>query len=147
MKSLIKSSIIWIMTGFLIGEFSFGSKKDVWKLIKTDTYYFLQEGVYRNEEALKNRVSELSQKAIDKKAKYYYVYVGITKEKEVVEKIKNIYEKQGLNIYVKEKNVKSKEFSENVKQFDYLIKATSEEDEILKIEEVVLANYEEINKK
>ena len=134
------------MIGFFIGEFSFGSKKDIWKLMKTDTYYFLQEGVYANEESLKNNNLKVSQQAIEKKDNYYYVYIGITKDKEISEMIKNIYEKQGIKIYIKEKNIKSQEFHENVKQYDYLIKQTSEEDEILKIEEVVLANFEEIKK-
>ena len=41
-------------------------------------------------------------------------------------------------------SVNSKEFSNNLDQFDLLIKSSNTNDDILKIEEVVLANYEEI---
>ena len=46
-----------------------------------------------------------------------------------------------------EKNIKSEEFSTNLNQFDLLIKDTNDPDQILTIEEVILANYEEIIKR
>ena len=45
------------------------------------------------------------------------------------------------------KNKWNEEFNNNVTQFDLLINATTSEKEILTIEKVVLANYEEIIKK
>ena len=38
----------------------------------------------------------------------------------------------------------NEEFSNNVVQFDWLVKDSEYEDDILTIEEVVLANYEEL---
>ena len=89
----------------------------------------------------------MSKKIIEEQKDKYYVYVGITKDKTVAELLKNIYEKKGIKIYQKEKNISSREFSENVNQFDWLIKETEDEDQILMIEKIVLANYEEISKK
>ena len=44
-------------------------------------------------------------------------------------------------------SLSNEEFNNNVTQFDLLINATTSEKEILTIEKVVLANYEEIIKK
>lgn len=146
MKKIIISSIFFIGLGFFSGELIFGSKKDIFKNFNSkDTYYFLEEGVYIDKKDLsKNYVSK---RLIEKSNKKYYVYVGITKDKEVIEKLKDIYNSRGISLSIKEKEVNSKEFFENVSQFDFLIKETTEEDEILTIEEVILSNYEEITKK
>ena len=137
--------IFFIGIGYILGGIVFGSNKKFFNR-KLNMYYFLQEGVYSNSESLQNNLSSLGQKLVDYKDKKYYVYVGITKSIEVAEKLRDIYEKKGYKIYLKEKDIKSEEFSTNVDQFDLLIRDTKDEDQILTIEEVVLANYEEIFK-
>ena len=148
MQKLIIKGLLLILIGFSIGEIIFGNKKKYFnKLRNSETYYFLQEGVYSNQTILDNNLEKLNQKIIDYQKGKYYVYVGITKDKEVLDKLTQIYKKNGFAIYPKEKNITSAEFSANVKQFDLLIKETNEEAQILTIEKVVLANYEEITKK
>ncbi len=148
MKKLIIKSFIFIGIGFLLGNMIFDNNKEFFhKMKSTDTYYFLQEGVYSDYNSLQNNISKISEKIIEEQQDKYYVYVGITKDKTVAELLKNIYEKKGIKIYQKEKNISSREFSENVNQFDWLIKETEDEDQILMIEKIVLANYEEISKK
>jgi len=148
MKRLIIKAIIFVSFGFLLGEITFGNtQKMIKKLKKLDTYYFLQEGVYSTKDSLQNNIQNLNYKLINQEDNKYYVYVGITKRKEVVERLKSIYEKKGYSLFVKEKELSSEEFSENVNQFDLLILDTEEEEQVLTIERVVLANYEEIIKK
>lgn len=148
MKNILLKGVLFIILGFMLGNYIFGTKiKPLKSLYNKEIYYFLQEGVYSNEDTLKNNLRGLTQKVVDYNNDKYYVYVGITKDLEVAEKLKKIYEDKGIKVYQKEKNVTSEEFSNNVEQFDLLIKATTEEDEILTIEEVVLANYDEIFKK
>lgn len=148
MKKILLKGALFILLGFILGNYIFGTKiKPLQSLYNKETYYFLQEGVYSNEDTLKNNLRGITQKVVDYSNEKYYVYLGITKDLEVAEKLKKIYEAKGVKIYQKEKNVTSQEFSNNVEQFDLLIKATNEEDEILTIEEVVLANYDEIFKK
>ena len=148
MKKLIIKSFIFISIGFLLGNMIFDNNKEFFRKMKsTDTYYFLQEGVYSDYNNLQNNISKISEKIIEKQQDKYYVYVGITKDKTVAELLKNIYEKKGIKVYQKEKNISSREFSENVNQFDWLMKETEDEDQILMIEKIVLANYEEISKK
>ena len=83
-------------------------------------------------------------KIIEYKDKKYYVYLGITKDKKIAQKLNNIYEKKGLKLYEKEQTINNEEFNNNVTQFDLLINSSNNEDEILAIEEVVLENYDEI---
>lgn len=146
MKKIIILGIIYIIIGFYIGKFIFKDNL-INKYKKEERYYFLQEGVYSNKENLQTNLSKLNKKIIDYKDNKYYVYVGITKDLEVAEKIIKIYEKEGYNITVLEKGLSSEEFSTNVNQFDLLIKDTKDNNQILTIEEVVLANYEETIKK
>ena len=146
MKKIFISSIILITIGFLIGKLIFMEDKNIFKS-NNNTYYFLLEGIYSDKDNLENNSKKLSNKIIDYQDNKYYVYVGITRDLEVAKKLENIYENEGYKIYKKEKNITSEEFSTNVEQFDLLIKENNDTDQILTIEEVVLANYEEIVKK
>ena len=146
MKKIILSGIFFIGIGFILGNIIF-EKNSFFKNSHQETYYFLQEGVYSNKDILQNNLKDLANKLIDYQEDKFYVYIGITKDLDVAEKLQNIYEEKGYKIIKKEKNINSEEFSVNVDQFDLLIKSTKDEDQILTIEEVVLANYEEIIKK
>ena len=77
----------------------------------------------------------------------YHVYLGITKDYDIALKLKQIYESEGYQIYIKEVTLDNMEFSNNLEQFDLLIENAKNKNEILTIEEVVLANYEEIIQK
>lgn len=147
MKKIIIKGIILIIIGFFIGQFLFADKIELIKrLQKGDTYYFLEEGVYNNYDNIQNNLN-INRRVIENNNNKYHVYIGITRDKEVLEKLKEIYKKDNINITVKEKILESVEFKTNVEQFDLLIKQTKDNSQILTIEEVVIANYEEIIKK
>jgi len=148
MKKVFIKGIIFVIIGFYLGSFIFGTKVElVKKISKKEMYYFLQQGVYSNKDNLKNNSKDLSQKIIDYNNDKYYVYVGITKDKKVADKLIKIYKEKGMILHKKEKSINSKELKSNIEQFDLLINATKEDDEILTIEDVVIANYNEIIKK
>ena len=146
MKKIIIKGIFFIVIGFFIGQFLFGEKIELIKrLQKGDTYYFLEEGIYNDYNNIDN--TNINRRIIENKDNKYHVYIGITRDKEVLEKLKNIYERDNINIKVKEINLESLEFKTNVEQFDLLIRNTKDISQILTIEEVVIANYQEIIKK
>lgn len=149
MKKLLVKGIMFIILGFILGNFIFKNKNEIIKKIsKEDTCYFIQEGVYKDETSLKKNLNLINTKAYDINNDEYHVYLGITKDYEIANELVKIYENRGYKTYLKKKKVLSKKFLNNVKQFDSLIKATTNEDKILTIEEVVLANYMQIiNKK
>ena len=73
-----------------------------------------------------------------------YIKKGISRDLETANKIKSILEEQNKKVTIKEKYLTNKEFKETVTQFDNLINETQSHEEILKIEETVIATYEEI---
>ena len=147
MKKTIIKGLFFIVVGFFIGQLLFGDKLELIKKIqKGDAYYFLEEGVYNDYSNIQNN-SNIYRRIIENKNNKYHVYIGITRDKEVLDKLKSIYKKENINVTVKEKILESVEFKTNIEQFDLLIKQTKDTSQILTIEEVVIANYQEIIKK
>lgn len=148
MKKTLIISGISILLGSLAGIiFNNNYKEKIFnKINKKNNYYILQEGAYSSKEVMLENTKNISIKTLEKDNNKYYVYLGITKDIENAKKIKAIYENKGYQIYIKEVNISNEEFYNNVIQFDLLIKNTDNEQEVLTIEEVVLANYDELIK-
>lgn len=149
MKKTMIVSLASIILGALSAMLLSSTYKE--KLINTfsegKTYYFIQEGVYSSKEIMAENTKDILVKTVDTLNNKQYVYLGITRDNNNAKKIKDIYEKKGYQIYIKEQNLSNEEFYNNVTQFDILVNSTDKESEILTIEEVVLANYEELIKK
>lgn len=146
MKKKILYSIIILITGIIVGRNIYLSKVTQ-TFSNKDIYYFIQEGVYSSKSIMEENIKNMDLKVVDELDNKYYVYLGITKDESIAKRLKEIYESQGYQIYIKEVSLSNEEFNNNVTQFDLLINATTSEKEILTIEKVVLANYEEIIKK
>ena len=146
MKKKIFYSIIILITGIIVGRNIYLSKTTQ-TFSNKDIYYFIQEGVYSSKSIMEENIKNMDLKVVDEIDNKYYVYLGITKDESIAKRLKEIYESQGYQIYIKEVSLSNEEFNNNVTQFDLLINATTSEKEILTIEKVVLANYEEIIKK
>ena len=145
MKKIIVVGSIFILLGFIVGNNLFSKRIELIKEInKNNTYYFLEEGVYSSKEMLKNNISKITQKVVSENKDYYYVYIGITKNIDVAKKIKELYEERGYKIKIIEKRLKNEEFSNNVTQFDILLKDAKTFDEILTIEKIILSNYDDL---
>lgn len=148
MKKMIITSIFILIIGIVFGTKIYDVKDSLMTtLANQETYYFLQEGVYTSKKIMEENIKNLPTKAIEYKQNKYYVYIGITKEENIAKKIKSIYEEEGYQIYIKEIKIYNEEFNNNITQFDLLINSATTKDEILTIEEVVLANYEETTSK
>ena len=148
MKKIIIKIIIFIGIGFLLGEIIFGKKIETIKqLTNKETYYFLQEGIYNNKKSLIDNCKLLNDKIIEKHNNKYYVFLAITKDLSILNHLKKFYEEKGINTIIIQKNISSSSFSENINQLEYLIKNTNDDEQILLIEKVILANYEEMIQK
>ena len=144
MKKMIIYAIISITIGYLIGNIIFTNKDIFKKNNENEKYYLLQEGTYYDEKILNNNYSSIKQKIIEKKDSKIHIYIGITRSLEVAEKLINIYEDKKVNLSIVEKYYSNEELKNNIDQFDLLINSSKDKEEILKIEEVVLASYDEI---
>lgn len=150
MKKTLKISIFSIALGTIAGIILNNTYKEKLSnsfLNEEKTYYFIQEGVYSSTSSMQENTKDLLVKTVDSKNDKQYVYLGITRNEKNAKKLKEIYENKGYQIYIKEQNLSNEEFYNNVTQFDILINSTNKESEILTIEEVVLANYEELIKR
>lgn len=149
MKKTFLLSIVFIILGASIGIlFREKYQEQILNVFSEGKiYYFLQEGIYSSKEIMTENTKDLDVKLINEENNKYYVYLGITRSEENAKKIKDIYKNKGYQLYIKEINLSNEEFFNNVTQFDLLIENSKTEEEILTIEEVVLANYEEIIKK
>lgn len=133
MKKIIIKGLIYIIIGYILGNILFKSKIDLIKNITNkEIYYFIEEKG--------SNVTKTSIKDYDN----LYIKKGISRDLETANKIKSILEEQNKKVTIKEKYLTNKEFKETVTQFDNLINETSSHEEILKIEETVIATYEEI---
>ncbi len=139
MKKTIIGCVIFIGLGFLIGN-KFQERQI------EEPFYFLREGVYENKNVFEENVKDFDKKIMEYKNNKIYIYTAITKDINLAKKIQEIYKKQKISLKIEEISLPSEELSTNIKQFDLLMKNTKSEEEILKIQEVVIANYEEIMK-
>lgn len=143
MKKNIVLSIIFIILGFIIGTIIL--KKNINESYN-NRYYFLLENIYTNDDLFEITQNNIKQKLMEYKDDKIYIYVAITKDLEVAEKIVELYSQDNININIQEKIISNEELKNNIEQFDILVKSSSSKDEILKIEEVVIASYQEIKK-
>lgn len=138
-------AVIFVVLGAICGNYLYQKAPDSISVFQEDNaYYFLQEGVYSSKEIMQENAGDLTNKLTILEDNKYYVYVGITKTRENAEKIQKIYKDMGYQTYIKKMKLDNEEFSNNVVQFDLLVKESDSADDILTIEEVVLANYEEL---
>ena len=148
MKKKLFYFLILLVAGIIIGRKISSATENIQITFNEEsTYYFLQEGVYSSKEILEENIKNMNLKVVETVNNKYHVYLGITKDENIAKRLKEIYEEQGYQIYIKEITFSNEEFNNNVTQFDLLINNTESTKEILTIEEVVLANYEEIIQK
>lgn len=147
MKKTLIYMTVAILFGALCGKILYDKYEDTSFVFHAEEkVYFLQEGVYSSEESLNRNTKDINPKLIIKENDKYYVYVGISKSKDGIKKIKDVYEDKGYSIYQKEKTVDDESFLTNLSQYDILLDSAKTNDDILTIEEVVLSNYEELSK-
>lgn len=106
------------------------------------TIYIFQYGVYSNKENMINNLNKINYvyEVLDNK---YYVYVGMTKNKDNVDKLKNYFKSLSYDIYVKELEVNG-EFAENLSQYDLLLNEAVTNESISTILKTTLSKFEEL---
>lgn len=104
--------------------------------------YILEYGVYINSESMEENGKDIDNYFYYKDNKGYHILLGITENKNIINKVGESYEKIS-NINIREDYIDNMEFLESLKQYDNLI-INSNKTEILQIEKQVLSKYEEL---
>lgn len=146
MKKTIIYVLISVTIGYYIGNIIFSNRAVFTHKDNKEKYYFLKEGTYYEKNILRDNQLNLKQKLVEKDNNRITIYVAITKNIEVAERIINIYENKNINLSIVEKYNSSEYLKSNIEQFDLLILSSKDDEEVLKIEDVVLACYEETTK-
>ena len=146
MKKNIIVLVIIIVLGMFSGVTIYNKISDVYALnIRKDNYvYLLQLGVYKGYDAMQHDTADITNKLIVRRNDNYYVYVGVSKNKDNLKKISAIYNKMGYNLYFYEEEINSSEFLTNLEQFDLLLNRAQTDNEIDSINSVILSSYEEM---
>ena len=114
--------------------------------IEVTKIYYAQIGAYKNEENVSKVTKNLKNYCLEKIDDTYHIYVGVSIYKENIEKIKEIYTKNGNNIYVRESLMNNEKVLNSIKKYDELLLTTYDKDTIIEIEKEILNKYKEIVK-
>lgn len=147
MKKNIKAILISLVIGFFLSYFiltRYKSFKGITVSNIGEEYYFLANGKYSSKEQMEEAGIDLENYVYRKDGVNYYMYVGITKNKDNADKINKYYGSKNINIEIKEFYISNKRFSEAISNLDNILINTTDEVVITEIINQGLDKYEEI---
>lgn len=138
--------VLCILIGFFMGNFMFNEydRKTSTVSLTGETLYFLQAGVFSNEEEMKKEMSNFSYYIYTKENNMYYSYIGIVKNKKNLEKLKEYFKSEGYDIYVRELFISNISFITVLDQYEMLLEQTNDIKIIKSICNQILSKYEEL---
>jgi len=141
---IIIPTILSLMIGSYLGFIIFRQYKTTSESVFSETtiIYFLQQGVYSSKESMENNTKLLSEYIYTLEDNLYRVFVSITTDRSNAEKLKEIYNNKDIDIYIKERTIDDMAFIEKLKQYDEIIKTSTDEDAIMELESQILNEYE-----
>lgn len=148
MKNVFKVFIICVLVGVLsafliIKEYKVETKKNS-NTSLNEVIYLLQVGAYEKSSNVVKATRNLPLYYVEEEADIYHIYVGVVKNKENIDKIKEFYKVFGNNIYIKEKTVSNKSFLELLDKYETVIMNTSESSVVYSIQKEILSKYKEL---
>lgn len=137
-KHIIVPVVCICLLAFLLADIVYQKYLD--NISISGNVYFLQTGVYKDKRSIKEiSTNYITVEEEDK----YYTYLGMTMDKKIANKLKEIYENKNIPIYIKEVNITNQEFLNELSQYDILLNNADNTDEIENILETILSTYEE----
>ncbi len=140
-KGFIVSAVVVMFLGVLSANILYKKTNGLEKS-KNDTY-LLELGTYDNKESLMSDTKDINDVLVLKENDKYQAIVGISKNKNNLEKISKLYINMGYNMFIRPTNISNKAFLTNLEQFDKLLKEAKRDDEVKTINSVILSSYEE----
>ena len=141
----VSLSLTLLFAFYYFKMYKVSSEKEKYEIEVVKVYY-AQIGAYKNEENVSKVTKTLKNYAVEKKDDTYHIYVGVSFHKENIQKIKEIYTKNGNNIYVREDLINNDTLVNAIRKFDDLLLTTEDKDTIIEIEKEILNKYKEVVK-
>ena len=146
MKKYLLTIIISLLVGFLLSFYMLKEYEsiDIIPVFNTkETAYLVQQGVYSSMESMQENTSNLTDYIYSVIDNMYYVYIGISLESDNVEKIQEYYKNKDINTIIKTTTISDNDLINSLKQYDMVLKETSEEETIKEIIKQTLSKYKE----
>ena len=106
--------------------------------------YFLELGVYNSEAEMNENTIKFPYYIYMTKDNKYYVYIGITKNENNLNRIKGYYEEKGYVINVREYEIENEAFLVVLEQYDNLLSGSTDDSIIDGVCSQILSKYEEL---
>ena len=146
MKKYLLTIIISLLVGFLLSFYMLKEYEsiDIIPVFNTkETAYLVQQGVYSSMESMQENTSHLTDYIYSVIDNMYYVYIGISLESDNVEKIQEYYKNKDINTIIKTTTISDNDLINSLRQYDMVLKETSEEETIKEIIKQTLSKYKE----
>lgn len=147
MKKALVTILLAAFIGVLLGKIIFDQYKmkvDTVINVTNEHVYGIQYGVYKSLENANKKVEGLSFSAIVKDNDYYRVYIGFATTTELANKIGEIYQKRGKDIYIRSILMENKEFVDVLHQYELLMQNDITDDLMLKVQSQIMEKYKEL---
>lgn len=143
MKKLFTLLFLSMFISIILGNYIFTSyKSNMESIIASSSYediYMILYGSYNN----KSKVDGLNidNYILKKEGNYYRVYVGMTCNLDNANKIKNIYLKHGISVYIRNDASYDIDFVDYIKSVDNYTDKTDED--ILEVQKDIVKKYKD----
>lgn len=147
MKKYLLTIIMAAIIGFFLGNFLLKQYKDYKSLTVSsngEEVYFFEYGIYNSLIDMENSTINLENYIYKIENNKYYVYIGITKDKDNIEKLKQHFKSLNYSVELKTYYIKNEEFINVLNNLDLVIKNTNDSTTISSIICQILQKYEEI---
>ncbi len=134
------SILLALILGYLCANYVLALYKED---SSSNIIYFLQAGAYNAKASSLDDLKDIDNKIVIKEHDKYYMYIGITTDIKIANRIKNMYKNKNIELYIKEKDITNTSFKLELEQYDILLKNAKTFDEVNAIFKTVLATYEE----
>lgn len=148
-KAYLIPVLLSIVIGFVIGKtmcdeyHTTSETKSVFQTTNSLKVYYLQYGVYSNEENMKKSVLSLPYYIYRIEENQYHVYIGITSKEENVKKLQEYFQSFGYVTYKKEGYIKNQNYIEQLNTLDEMLIKVTDQKTINDINQKILENYKE----
>lgn len=147
MKKYVLWTLFALISGALLGKITFDKyeKIDVKNTIKIDTnVYALKYKTYLSVEEMKDDITNIDRYIYIQKDDKVTAYVAISKDKENINKINDIYKVKNIFLTKEIININNDEFIQNLSEYEKLLSVAEDEKSLLIIENQILSCYEKL---
>ena len=147
MKKYLLTIIISLLVGFLLSIFllkQYDDFKGITVYKEGELLYFVEYGVFNDYDDMEKNTINLENYIYQINNNKYYVYIGITKNNEVLSKMINYYKSLGYDTKTKKFYITNNKFVSVIKNYDEVLLLTDDNVVMGEVISQGLNSYEEV---